>query len=158
MARCFAYSGPHRIRILCNPLSWRRAWGLMHIDRRKTGPRFARQYPELARLLQGDERKVRLVLWTFHRFAMRDLSRMKLAAERDRWNDVRRFAGRLAIGCWQIREFEAALAAMDLATSRDDLGTRQRFVETYHRYRRHWLDLIERSSHFLMGPGVEAAQ
>jgi HPt (histidine-containing phosphotransfer) domain-containing protein len=117
----------------------------MKMGREQTSP-----YPVLATLLEGDDRKIRAILWVFHLSVSKDVQAMEQAAARGQWFVVLRLAHRISIGCRQIGEESMAeelvsqvVAAIEhartcAATASDDFmhrfrGARDRLVKVLDR-------------------------
>lgn len=81
-------------------------------------------FPELAKLLQDDEDKVRRVVGEFHRSATRDLHSLEQAAAAQEWKSMRSLAYRLHVSCLYVGGQVAAdaTAALGLVDARNFAG------------------------------------
>lgn len=106
------------------------------------------QFPELARLLENDQDKVRRVVWEFYRSATKDLHRLEQAVAAHDWQVVRGMAYRLHVSCLQVGEGAAADAAARLASISSEF-----FAEAYERRRLPIVESLDRAEQFL-GSGI----
>lgn len=109
-------------------------------------------YAALVELLEGDDRKVGLILGAFHRSVGKTLQRVECAAIEGEWSLVRKLVHRMAISCRQIGEermadmlvveAEGAIerARYDAAA---DPGT---FCRSFGNARRELIDVLDRAA------------
>ena len=111
-------------------------------------------FPDLARWLDHDAARLRRILAAFHRATVRDLVTLEHAAARNEWQQVRRLADRIAIGCAQIGESAAADCLAPLREAHHEVTTRAMFFAWYAPRREALLALLDRAAECVMGEAL----
>ena len=98
------------------------------------------------RYSERDIARLRRILAAFHRATVRDLLTMEHAAARNEWQEVRRLADRIAIGCAQIGEGAAADCLAPLRDVHHEVTARAMFFAWYAPRRDALLALLDRAA------------
>ena len=119
-------------------------------------------YPALSALLGDDESKVGMILRVFHQSAWKDLERLERLASEGQWHRALNLANRIAIGCRQIGENEAAdvfasHAAMAIESAHaDGLAGAGTFAQLFQMARRVLIEVLDRVAAHVALAGADA--
>ena len=112
-----------------------------------------REFAELARVLGHDREGVRRVVASFYRTTMTDLVALEHAAAHGHWEDVRRLAYRIALGCVQVEAHAATKGLLPLREVHGDVASRAIFFGVYGQHRWRLLETLEHAADFVLGQG-----
>jgi len=109
------------------------------------------EFTALARVLGHDREGVRRVVASFYRTTMTDLVALEHAAAHGHWDDVRRLAYRIVLGCVQVEAHTAAQGLLPLHDVHGDLAARAIFFGAYGQHRWRLLETLEHAADFVFG-------
>lgn len=108
-------------------------------------------FADLSRWLHHDGVRTRRIVAAFHRVTVRELLAMEHAAARGEWPEVRRLAGRIAMGCVHIGEGRAAACLAPLLETQFDFSLKALYFAWYAPRRSGLVRLVDRAASVAMG-------
>ena len=107
-------------------------------------------FAELSRWLQHDVARTRRILAAFHRTTVRELLAMEHAAASGAWDEVRRLADRISVGCVHVGEGRAAACLAPLLEAQHDFSLKALYFAWYAPRRSGLLRLVDRAASVAM--------